>query len=240
MKIMQKIARKAADNYNEAGVTIAFLGDSVTQGCFENFRKNKGWETIFDKNNAYHAHLARIFALTYPTVPVNIINAGVSGDNAPHGLTRLERDVMSKNPDLVVVCFALNDSCQGEKGLEKYKTALAEIFENIQAADKEIIFMTPNMMNPTISVHIHDDDYLALAKTCMNIQTNGILDMYVEGAKEVCARYKVPVCDCYAKWKLLYQNGADITELLANKANHPTREMNWLFAVSLFETMMAD
>ena len=28
------------------------------------------------------------------------------------------------------------------------------------------------------------------------------------------------------------------TNLLSNKINHPTREMNWLFAISLIETMM--
>lgn len=240
MKIMEKVARKAANNFEEAGVTIAFLGDSVTQGCFEIFRQNGGWETVYDKNNAYHAHLAKIFAVTYPTVPVNMINAGISGDNAPHGLQRLERDVLSKDPDLVVVCFALNDSGQGEEGLDKYKTALAGIFEKIQAAGKEIIFMTPNMMNPTVSVHALDENYIELSKGCMRIQTEGILDKYVEGAKEICARYGVPVCDCYAKWKQLYRYGANITELLANKVNHPLREMNWLFAVSLFETMMAE
>ena len=36
----------------------------------------------------------------------------------------------------------------------------------------------------------------------------------------------------------LYENGVDVTELLANKINHPTREMNWLFAVSLVDTML--
>ena len=46
------------------------------------------------------------------------------------------------------------------------------------------------------------------------------------------------VCDCYAKWKLLSQNGVDTTALLANGINHPSREMAWMFAYSLLETMM--
>ena len=40
--------------------------------------------------------------------------------------------------------------------------------------------------------------------------------------------------------KKLEQNGVDTTILLANRINHPTREMNWLFAVSLLETMFED
>ena len=36
-----------------------------------------------------------MFALLYPGVPVQFINAGISGDNAPSGLQRLERDVLA-------------------------------------------------------------------------------------------------------------------------------------------------
>jgi hypothetical protein len=47
----------------------------------------------------------------------------------------------------------------------------------------------------------------------------------------------IPVCDCYALWKTLYKSGVDVTELLANKINHPTRDMNWMFAYELVKTM---
>ena len=95
MKIMNRIHEKANDNANKPGVTIAFLGDSVTQGCFELYKKSDGSiETVFDKTNAYHTYLNRILSLLYPSVPVNIINAGISGDNATHGFERLERDVL--------------------------------------------------------------------------------------------------------------------------------------------------
>ena len=88
------MAKKAADNWNEPGVTIAFLGDSVTQGCFELYRKGEeGFETYFDKNAAYHMHLSKILSVIFPTVPVNIINAGVSGGSATHGLERMDRSV---------------------------------------------------------------------------------------------------------------------------------------------------
>lgn len=32
--------------------------------------------------------------------------------------------------------------------------------------------------------------------------------------------------------------GIDTTELLANKIDHPTREMNWLFAIMLVDIMI--
>ena len=49
----------------------------------------------------------------------------------------------------------------------------------------------------------------------------------------------MPVCDAYARWKSMQENGVDITEMLANLINHPSREMHWLFAHALLETMMA-
>ena len=76
MKITKLLTQKSRDNMNYPGVTIAFLGDSVTQGCFELYKKSSTeYETIFDKNSAFHAYIAKIFAVLYPTVPVNIINA---------------------------------------------------------------------------------------------------------------------------------------------------------------------
>ena len=84
MKIMKLLAEKAKDNWNAGPVTIAFLGDSVTQGCFEVYEKSKGEiETVFDKNHAYHNYVAKIFSILFPSVPVNIINAGISGGSAP-------------------------------------------------------------------------------------------------------------------------------------------------------------
>ena len=43
MNIKEKIARKLTDASSERPVTIAFLGDSVTHGCFEVIEKpNRG------------------------------------------------------------------------------------------------------------------------------------------------------------------------------------------------------
>lgn len=236
MRIIEKINAKALDKRNNPPATIAFLGDSVTQGCFEVYiDSNNDAETVFDKNCAYHNYIAKIFSVLYPSVPINIINAGISGDNAPHGYERIERDVLVHNPDLVVVCFGLNDCNQGVEGLEKYTFALESIFKKLQERDIEVIFMTPNMMNTSVSPHITNELIANIAKTTQQKQLDGIMDMYMDGAVAVCQKCGVAICDCYAKWKRLSECGVNVTELLANKINHPTREMNWLFAYSLVE-----
>lgn len=238
MKIIEKIKAKAGNNTDQPPVTIAFLGDSVTQGCFEIIPRNdKGFVSVHDRQSVYHTELSRMLSILYPTVPLNIINAGVAGKTAKHGLERLHRDVISRSPDLTVVCFGLNDCGNGENGIEDYTSSLREIFKRLKAENIEIIFMTPNMMATGLSPLL-DEKFIELAGKIIERQNNGMFDKYLECAKEVCNECGVMVCDCYAKWKKLYENGVDITELLANKINHPTREMHKLFAVSLLETMM--
>lgn len=239
MKIVEKFKAKLNDRL-DAPVTIGFLGDSVTQGCFELYQKEPGkLATVFDKNSVYHNCIYKIFSVLYPAVPVNIINGGVSGTGATNGLSRLERDVLSHNPDLIVVCFGLNDCRNGLEGIESYKNALAEIFDKIAQAGKETIFMTPNMLNTGISPHITNEMILDNAKELMDIQNSGVMDEYMKAAKEVSAEKGVKVCDCYEKWKQLYNCGANVTELLSNKVNHPIREMHWLFAYMLVDTMLS-
>lgn len=240
MKIAQKLAQKANDNHHAPAVTIAFLGDSVTQGCFELYLKEDGtYNTVFDKNSAYHNYVAKILSVLYPSVPVNIINAGISGDNAPHGLERLEQDVLRYSPDLTVVCFGLNDCGKKAEGLDNYINALKGIFDRLQQSGSEIIFMTPNMMATKVSEKMLEPTFRQIAENTSKLQNGGVLDMYLDGAKALCREQNIPVCDCYAKWKAMHEAGVNVTELLSNKINHPTREMNWLFAMSLVETMLS-
>ena len=240
MKIIEKIIAKSKDLKGAPAVTLAFLGDSVTQGCFEIYNKLSGdIETVFDQDNGYHSHLRRMLAYLYPNVPINVINAGISGGKAAQGLMRLERDVIVHAPDLCVVCFGLNDSTKGMDMLDTYKDSLDKIFKKLKDADIETIFMTPNMMAPTLSHTVTDALQKETANKCAGVENDGVLEAFLSEAKKVAQKNGVRVCDCYAKWKLLYKNGVDVTELLANKINHPTREMNKLFAVSLLETMMS-
>lgn len=71
-------------------------------------------QTVFEKKFAYHSYVSKILVALFPEMLVNIINAGASGNSARDGPERLERDVLSFNPDLTVVCFGLNDCSDKE------------------------------------------------------------------------------------------------------------------------------
>ena len=203
MNILKKIRAKQADLFAPP-VAIAFLGDSVTQGCFEVYLTSEGAvQTVFEPESGYAADVRKLFALLYPGVPVQFINAGISGDNAPSGLQRLERDVLAYHPDLTVVCFGLNDACRGDETQEEYASALDGIFTKLKEAGSEIIFMTPNMMNTRLSEKLTVPEIRAVAEDTLKIQLDGRLERYLDAAREVCTRQGAAVCDCYAKWKLL-------------------------------------
>lgn len=239
MKIIDKIRRKSANSNAVGAITIAFLGDSVTQGCFETYvDEAKQIQPVYDSESGYANDLKKVLSFLFPSVPVNVVNAGISGNDAVQAHERIQRDVIAHTPDLTVVCLGLNDSTHGMDGIPTYCDVLCAIFDSLQEHGTEIIFMTPNTMNSMVSAFIHSEEEKAVAVQTAQIQNAGILEAYLKAAKRICHEKRIPVCDCYEKWMKLSRCGVDTTVLLANKINHPVREMHWLFAYSLLETMM--
>lgn len=76
-------------------VNIVFLGGSITVGG----ASPKG----------YVSFLADWFKKSYPDAKINVFNAGISGTGSDFGAKRYDRDVLSKDPDLVLVEFCVND-----------------------------------------------------------------------------------------------------------------------------------
>lgn len=239
MRITEKIRERMENPTGSGPLTIGFLGDSVTQGCFELYKTGEcSFETEFRSYEAYHCKLKRILEELFPPIPVNIINAGVSGGDAVGGKKRLKRDIIRFQPDLAVVCFGLNDVNRGIEGLPVYKEALEGIFQELSDAGIETVFLTPNMIGTKTCAEIADPGLRVVVDGMVRPQIEGIMDLYMAAAREICAGKGVPVCDCYAKWKKLEETGADITRLLANRINHPNERMHWLFAVSLAELIL--
>ena len=228
MKIIEKIARSVSDKENNNIPCIAFLGDSITEGCFNGYQ---------DRKEGYACKLQSLLLTVFPSANINIINAGIGGTTAPFGSERIERDIISKNPDLCVVCFGLNDAPSGEEGLKKYTDALSAIFNSLSKAGIEAVFMTPNMMCKYSDEKVIDPIYLEYAKVVIKIQNDGIMDKYMEAAKDTAKKHNVMICDCYSKWKKMEEYGIDTTKLLSNGINHPIPKMHDLFAHSLFEIL---
>lgn len=240
MRFLEKLAKKNGDMYGEPPVTVAFLGDSVTNGCFELYLTSENsFDTVFERHNSYAARLVRMLNYLYPRAQINLINAGISGDNAQNGAKRLERDVLPFRPDLTIVCFGLNDCMAGaeEEKRAAYCSALRTIFIRLQESGSEVIFMTPNRMCDYVAADIRSEPERQGAAVTAAAVAEGRQEQYVAAAKAVAEECGVKVCDCFARWQKLHAAGVDTTALLCNRINHPAREMHDLFAVSLLETI---
>ena len=239
MRITEKLKAKAQDINANAPIVISFLGDSVTQGCFELYPTGeKTFQTEFRPEEAFSNKLKKLIESVLPNVAINMINAGLSGDKSFGGAERVQRDIISHNPDLCVVCYGLNDVNRGLEQLDVYENALDSIFKQLIEANIEVIFMTPNMMSTYVVEEESNPHLRNVLKEVTKKQVEGVMDAYMEKALEVCAKNNITVCDCYKKWKQLNSIGVDTTRLLANRVNHPAEKMHWLFAASLFEMIM--
>ncbi len=237
-KITEKLAASDNDRWANPPVTIAFLGDSVTQGCFEIYKTGENSvQTVFDYANAYSEKVRSLLRSAFPRAQINIINAGISGDGAPSGLKRMQRDVLSFSPDVIVVCYGLNDVHGGESKIGEYEAALKGIFTQGKKSGAEVLFMTPNMMNARVKYNA-EKLITEWEGNAEKLQNGGVMDKYMDAARKTAKECGVKVCDCYKKWKALAAAGTDTTELLSNGINHPTREMHNLFAYSLFEEIV--
>ena len=79
-------------------ITVAFLGGSITQGCnASNFEE------------CYASRTYRWFENTFSDINVKYINAGVGATGSVIGVHRVEKQVLSHNPDIVFIDFAVND-----------------------------------------------------------------------------------------------------------------------------------
>lgn len=227
MKIKEKINLDLEGLEREGAITIVVFGDSVTHGALAEDEIN--YETV------YWNRLRKKILEVRNYVPVNVINSGIGGVTAKNSVKRVDAQVISHNPDLIIVCFGLNDV---NASLEEYLSALQTIFEKCTKSCDDVIFMTPNMFNTYVAEDTLEK-HLEYAAITAEYQNGGKMDLYMNSAVELAEKMNVRVCDCYSKWKKLSEI-EDVTKLLINRINHPVPEMHELFADSLFEMILGD
>lgn len=225
LKLKEKLNMDIDGLIKNGPINIVAFGDSVTHGALNgcNDYETVYWNVLKKKLNAVR-----------DSIPVNTINSGIGGITAKNSIARMNRDVVSYHPDLVIVCFGLNDV---NGSLEEYVESLKTIFTECKKCNAEVLFMTPNMLN----TYVAEDtpaQWKEYAAVTAKYQNEGRMDEYIISAVSAAREMDITVCDCYSEWKKLYQNGVDTTQLLINRINHPNREMHQLFADMLFDLIL--
>ena len=227
IKIKEKIFWDREKLTEYGPITIVAFGDSVTHGVlgFDEINyETVYWNLLKRKLNTFRNYM-----------PVNVINAGIGGITAESSVCRMDSQVLKYEPDLIIVCFGLNDV---NGSLESYLESLKVIFQKSKDSGADVIFLTPNMLNTYVAEDTYPG-YVEYAHKTAEMQNSGRMDRYIEAAVGLAEEMDIPVCDCYREWKKLSET-EDITKLLVNRINHPVPEMHELFASRLFEIIMGN
>ncbi len=119
---------------NGEHVTIVALGDSITEVTFHTQGK-MNWVGLLDE---------AIFE-SYGNGVCTLINSGKCASSYAEGLTRLNRDVLRYNPDLVIIAFGMNDSGGGLDKLDIFRDNVRKTVAIIrERCGSEILIRTPN------------------------------------------------------------------------------------------------
>ncbi|MBC8082530.1 MAG: G-D-S-L family lipolytic protein [Hymenobacter sp.] len=114
-----------------------------------------------------------------------LVGAGVSGNKIYDLYFRLDADVLSKQPDVVVIYIGVNDvwhKMQSGTGTDagRFAKFYAAIIEKTQAAKAKVILCTPAVIGER--------------KDNTNEQ-DGDLNQYSQVVRELAAKYKCPLVD---------------------------------------------
>jgi lysophospholipase L1-like esterase len=118
---------------------IVFLGDSITE------------------QQLYSNYVETYLATRFPEFALTFFNAGWGGDTAPGGLARLDRDVLRLKPDVVTVCYGMNDGRYQPSTpeiVETFSNGLSGLVKRLKKAGVRVVLLTPGIVDEAKGAHL--------------------------------------------------------------------------------------
>ncbi|MBP1994534.1 SGNH/GDSL hydrolase family protein [Paenibacillus eucommiae] len=150
---------------------------------------------------------------------IEVINKAIGGESSVGGLSRVEADVISLQPDLVSIGYGMNDHCRmGEEiwngippGL--FERNIRQIVTKIQEqTDAEIILVTPCISNPLWT------------------HSSGDMAIYADILLRLGRECGVCTADVHELWLQELYAGKTHESLLLNNINHPNDYGHQIYA----------
>lgn len=168
--------------------TIVFLGDSITAAGV----RADGFVTL----------TSQAIAVAYPDLEIKVIGAGISGHKVPDCQKRLDRDVLKKNPTIVLIYIGINDvwHWKNNRGTTKedFEAGLIDMIAQINAAGARVILCTPTVIGE---------------KTDGTNKFDKMLDEYADISRKVAKETGSQMLDLREKFMAyLKKNNADNVE----------------------------
>ena len=97
-------------------LTLGFLGGSITQGSLAT-----------EPTLCYAYRVFEWWQKTFKDAEFSYVNAGIGGTTSQFGVARAESDLLSKEPDFVIIEFSVNDESD-EHFLETYEGLVRKVY----------------------------------------------------------------------------------------------------------------
>ncbi len=169
-------------------VRIVCMGDSITRGIRAGVTFEQTYEQLLQKR------------LTETVGPVRVINAGIGGERTDQAIKRLDRDVLSMNPDYVTLMYGTNDCHWDPEAtgprlpIDKYEANLRQMITRIREAGAVPLIVTP----PPLTFALEK-----IVKLNPVYKERGITfetQRYVHRVRHIARQMNVPLIDIYAAY----------------------------------------
>ncbi|MGC9364698.1 MAG: SGNH/GDSL hydrolase family protein [Fidelibacterota bacterium] len=196
---------------------IVFFGDSITE--------------LGVQPDGYVTLIAREIRQQFPKRDINIIGAGISGNKVPDLQARLEQDVLSIKPDIVIIYIGINDVWHsilpGHTGTspENFRSGLLQLIRRLQDGGVQIVLCTPSVIGE---------------KRDNQNPLDPPLDRYADIIRQLAATENLPLIDLRRQFKAyLSANNPENLEqnILTYDGVHLNRRGNQFVAAVMLKTL---
>lgn len=176
-------------------INLVFHGHSVPAGYF----KTPDVNTL----DSYPFQVLRKLKEKYPYAVINIINTSIGGENSVSGEKRFKKEVLTHQPDVLFIDYALNDR---GIGLEKSQKAWEKMIKKALKSGIKVILITPS---PDLKVDL--------------LEPNNELEQHSNQIIKLSQKYETGLIDSYAQFKKI-QEDCDCVADYMSQGNHPNEK----------------
>jgi lysophospholipase L1-like esterase len=127
------------------------------------FATGDRWGVLGDsitRSGQYHRYVELFYLTRFPSLKLDVINCGISGDTAPGALQRLQWDCLEAKPNVVSVMLGMNDvtlslyapggdTGRRAKTAETYDTAMRQLTKSLLDSGVKVVLITPSIFDDT-------------------------------------------------------------------------------------------
>jgi lysophospholipase L1-like esterase len=166
------------------GLSVVAFGDSTTSG-------------LVSDAAVYPKFLQE--SLRARGIAATVINSGSKGNTTRDAIARLDHDVLSLAPDIVIVQFGLNDAAvdlhlgkdHPRVPLAEFRRSMETVVDKLQAQGARVVLMTPNpvIWTPSLLATFGRFPYRPDERWGYNV----LVSDYAESVRELALKRGVPV-----------------------------------------------